>query len=195
MESMESTDPLPEPGDREVKNAGHPVLTVGLAYNLKKRIKSDVEDIEAEYDSIETVMAIREAIEQLGCKVELLEADDGIFEKLQKTRPHIVFNIAESTHGRGREAQIPAILSFLAIPYTGSDEATLYMAHDKALTRKILATFRLKTPRYHLYYSYKVKSGKNLRFPLIVKPNRQDPAKGFLTLRWRLMPKNWSICS
>ena len=41
---MEATDPLPV--GRRYK--------IGLAYNLKKGIKSDIEDIEAEFDSIET---------------------------------------------------------------------------------------------------------------------------------------------
>ncbi|GEM_PF-781052 len=49
--------------------------------------------------------------------------------------PDIVFNIAEGIHGRGREAQVPALLDFYKIPYTGSDETTLCIALDKAMTK------------------------------------------------------------
>ena len=40
----------------------------------------------------------------------------------------IVFNIAEGFRGRNREAQVPALLELLDIPYTGSDPATLSLA-------------------------------------------------------------------
>jgi len=167
MEMIESADPLPKPA-----------YTVGLAYNLKKGIKSEVEDIEAEYDSMDTVYAIKKSLEKLNCKVELLEADESILEKLKKTKVDIVFNIAEGTYGRGREAQIPALLNFLKIPFTGSDETTLCLALDKALAKRILSTYKIKTPKYQVLSNSKDKLNKNMKFPLIVKPNAEGSSKG-----------------
>lgn len=165
--NVETTDPLPLPQ-----------YTVGLTYNLKKGIKSEIEDIEAEYDSIDTVLAIKKALEDLGCKVELFEACSEVLKKIYDTKMDIVFNIAEGMHGRGREAQIPAILSFLNIPFTGSDETSLCISLDKALTKRILATHKIKTPRYQLFVDYKEKLNKDLRFPLIIKPNAEGSSKG-----------------
>ena len=57
---------------------------------------------------------------------------------LASTPLDIVFNIAEGFKGRNRESQVPALLELLDIPYTGCDPATLSIALDKALAKKIV---------------------------------------------------------
>lgn len=178
MEAYESTDPLPIPSRKRDRGEGHNALKVGLTYNLKKEIESDVEDLEAEYDSIETVLAIKEALVESGCEVELIEACEGLFDKLKETKPDVVFNIAEGIGGRGREAQIPAILNFLGIPYTGSDETTLCIALDKALTKRVLSTYNICTPKYKLFHNSNINAVSSMKFPLIVKPNAEGSSKG-----------------
>lgn len=155
---------------------------VGLAFNLKKGIKGSVEDIEAEYDSIDTVMAIKNALESIGCRVELMEADHSFLDKLRQVHVDIVFNIAEGLGGRGREAHIPAILSFLGIPFTGSDETTLCIALDKALTKRLLTSFRILTPKHQLISHEGERIRRDLRFPLIVKPNAEGSSKGISSM-------------
>lgn len=167
MDILETVDPLPPP-----------FMTVGLTYNLKKGIESEIEDAEAEYDSIETVLAIKEALEQIGCEIELLEADNGIFKKLLNTKADIVFNIAEGIFGRGREAQVPAILNFLKIPFVGSDETTLCIALDKALSKRFLSTYKVKNPKYKLINSSEMSAFRDISFPVIVKPNAEGSSKG-----------------
>ena len=73
----------------------HHHLRVGLTYNLKMNVESEVVDNEAEYDSIETVMAIKKALEDEHCQVELLEATEQLPAKLADHTVDIVFNIAE----------------------------------------------------------------------------------------------------
>ena len=159
-----------------------PRLNVGIAYNLKKGIVSDVEDIEAEYDSFETITAIKDAFEATGTNVALLEADADFINKLKKHPVDIVFNIAEGMSGRGREAQVPSILNFLGIPYSGSDETTLCVALDKALTKRYLSTFGIKTPSYQLVKDPFFTLDPSLVFPLIVKPNSEGSSKGISDL-------------
>lgn len=159
------------------KNAAKP-LKVGLTYNLKKNVVTDVEDEEAEYDSEETVFAIRKALEKAGCQVTLYEATKDLISGLNTDKPDIVFNIAEGIGGRGREAQVPAILDMLGIPYTGSDETTLCIALDKALTKRLLSTYKVKTPKYQLVSKKSVNKKLQLKFPLIVKPNAEGSSKG-----------------
>lgn len=159
-----------------------PPLIAGLAYNLKKGIVSDVEDIEAEYDSYDTIEAIREAFTAAGIKVELMEADADFTDRLKNTRVDIVFNIAEGTFGRGREAQVPAILNFLGIPFSGSDETTLCLSLDKALTKRYLSTYNIETPAYQLVKSPDFKLDSMFDFPLIVKPNCEGSSKGISDL-------------
>ncbi len=160
------------------KESVPPPLVAGLSYNLKKGAPSRTEDMEAEYDSPETVEAIRGALEAAGVRVRLLEADAALPEKLRAGGVDIVFNIAEGTNGRGREAQVPAILSFFGIPFTGSDETTLCMALDKALTKRYLSTFGIRTPAYFTVESTDFTIPEGMRFPVIVKPDCEGSSKG-----------------
>ena len=164
MEEIPKPDPLP--------------LRVGLTYNLKKNHASKVADNEAEYDSIETVAAIENALMQGGYQVTLLEATEELPLKLSQAKVDIVFNIAEGLFGRGREAQVPAILDFFNIPYSGSDETTLCIALDKALTKRILASYHIRTPKYFVVPKDNLKYRGRIPFPVIVKPNAEGSSKG-----------------
>jgi D-alanine-D-alanine ligase len=151
---------------------------VGVVYNLKKGIKTAAPDAEAEYDSIDTVYAIRTALEADGHHVILLEADETLPERLRNTHIDIAFNIAEGTGGRGREAQIPAILNYFGIPFTGSDETTLCLALDKALTKRLMSSYKLRTPKYAVLSPEKSLTAAMLKFPVIIKPNAEGSSKG-----------------
>ena len=165
---MEELQPSSEP----------PPLHVGIAFNLKKHIQSDIPDEEAEYDEMDTILAIRNALEGPGCHVTLLEATQDLPQKLADCPPDIVFNIAEGAAGRGREAQVPALLRFFSIPFSGSDETTLCIALDKALTKRILATHRITTPRFALVREGQGTLRSKLTYPVIVKPNAEGSSKG-----------------
>ena len=118
-------------------------LKVALTYNVKPeessfesaqlplKIKnsSSFNDTYAEWDTIETVNAIKDALE-LHHDVIMIEANEDAFEKFKTVRPEIVFNVAEGENGISREAQIPAMLDMLKIPYTGSDPLTLTTCLD-----------------------------------------------------------------
>lgn len=152
-------------------------MIVGLTYNLNKS-SSDVEDWEAEFDSPQTVMAIQSAIEQAGHETVLLEAVPERIRDFIDCGCDIVFNFAEGLQGRGREAQIPALLSFLGIPYTGSDEVALGIALDKTLTKQLVAANGIVTPKFQVAGRNTRKIRRDLRFPLMVKPNAEGSSKG-----------------
>jgi len=153
-------------------------LKVGLTYNIKKDITTKAKDSEAEYDNIETVLAIKKAIEKLGCTVLLMEADQTLSQKLNEHRPDIVFNIAEGIQGREREAEVPALLNVFGIPFVGSEETTLCVALDKALAKRLLSTYSIPTPKFKLVSSTLKESDRRFTFPAIVKPNTEGSSKG-----------------
>ncbi len=155
-------------------------LNVALTYNLKKNEAINNFDDEAELDDIETVTSIKNALEKYGCNVILLEATGEIIKKIQDEKIDIVFNFAEGLKGRGREAQIPALFNMLGIPFTGSDETTLGVGLDKALSKRVVASEGIKTPKFQLFFNGKEKIKRNLNFPLIVKPNAQGSSKGII---------------
>lgn len=155
-------------------------VKIGITYNLKRTdfTQDQSPDAQAEFDSIDTVLAIQSAIEQHGLATVLLEADPDLPEKLNKEKPDFVFNIAEGYGGRAREAQVPALLSLLQIPFTGSDETALCLALDKALCKRLLATYHVPTPRYCVYSPGAPVRAAGLRYPVIVKPNAEGSSKG-----------------
>lgn len=155
-------------------------LNVALTYNLKRNTKSLNIDDEAELDDMETVNDIKSALESAGCNVVLLEATGEIINTISREKIDIVFNFAEGLKGRGREAQIPALLNMLSIPFTGSDETTLAVALDKALAKKVVAFDNIRTPKFQVFFSGGEKLNKKLKYPLIVKPNAQGSSKGII---------------
>ncbi len=66
----------------------------------------------------------------------------------------------------------------LGIPYTGSDETALCVALDKAMTKRLLATYRIRSPRSVLIEPGTPVRAAGLKYPLIVKPNAEGSSKG-----------------
>ena len=153
-------------------------MKIGLIYNVKNDEAKQVLDMEAEFDSHDTVEAIAKAIRNLGYEVLYFEANDTLFSKLSSYPIDLAFNIAEGMGGRGREAIVPAILEYLKIPYTGSDTTTLAIALDKTLTKRLISTYHLRVARSIMAKSGKLSKTINLRYPVIVKPNAEGSSKG-----------------
>lgn len=156
----------------------NPNPTVGILFNCKRHTGGDSPDAEAEYDSIDTVYAIRDILASAGMQTVLLECDQTLPRRLSETRIDFAFNIAEGRSGRGREAEVPALLNLMGIPFTGSDETALCIALDKALCKRLLSTYRIRTPRYQILSRERDLRPGRLHFPVIVKPNAEGSSKG-----------------
>lgn len=152
---------------------------VGLVYNLKRRDSSDPAYVhEAEFDSPKTIEALRSAIASLGYDVRLIEAMSNLSEELKDQCIEVVFNVAEGSLKRTREAQVPALCDFLGIEHTGSDATCLALTLDKELTKKVVRADGIATPAYRLYEGECCAVDSPLRFPVIVKPNHEGTSKG-----------------
>jgi D-alanine-D-alanine ligase len=159
-------------------------LRVGFTFNVKRIMPTadGMEDSEAEYDLPATLQAIREAIASHGHEVVDLEATPELPMVLATTQVDVVFNIAEGFRGRNRESQVPALLELLDIPYTGSDPATLSLALDKALAKKVVRAAGIDTPNFQLMNTGRERLDKQFtRWPLIVKPVAEGSSKGVLS--------------
>jgi len=154
-------------------------MKIALTCNLKEKDSTKPADYFSEFDSRETVDAIIGALKQKGHSVDLVEVSGlDIFSYFKKNRVDMVFNIAEGTSGKFRESEIPALLDYLDIPYTGSNTLSLALALNKALTKKILIAENIPTPRFQVFSKITAELDPALRFPLITKPNREGSAKG-----------------
>jgi D-alanine-D-alanine ligase len=134
------------------------------------------DDLYAEWDDIHTIKAVEAALASRH-QVSLVEANLDAFENYRRLRPDLVFNIAEGLHGASREAQIPAMLDMLGIPYTGSDPLTLGLCLDKRRSKEILAHNGIATPAFTVV-SALTEVPARLRYPLIVKPTLEGSSKG-----------------
>ena len=154
-------------------------MKVALTYNLKKKDETKPVDYFSECDSEETIDAIVLALETKGHAVEAIDVEyPSLFSYFRKNRVDMVFNIAEGKRGKFRESEVPAILDYLDIPYTGSNTFSLALALNKALTKKILKAENIPTPRFQVFVKGNEELAPDLKFPLIVKPNCEGSAKG-----------------
>jgi D-alanine-D-alanine ligase len=153
-------------------------LRIGFTYNLKRVDSKGGNDKEAEYDGPETITSIREAIESHGHVVIPLEATPDLPRQFMDSPVDLVFNIAEGAGGRNREAAVPALCELMGIPYTGSDAATLSIALDKALSKRVLRQHGILTPEFQEMETGRERLSARLKFPLIVKPNQEGSSKG-----------------
>jgi D-alanine-D-alanine ligase len=156
-------------------------LKVGITYNLKKDFSQQEGqpiDLLEEFDSEETIDAIRKVLESEGHEVVKLGGDTGLIDRLRQASVDIVFNIAEGLRGRNREAHIPALLEFLNIPYTGSDPLTLSVTLDKSMAKRIIMSQNIPTPRFVKVERMEDLNGLDLHYPLFVKLCYEGSSKG-----------------
>src|SRR6185503_8423898 len=106
------------------------------------------------------------------------EGDVTLYDTLRQVKPDICFNICEGHFGDGREAQVPAILEMLRIPYTGSRVLALALALDKPMTKRVLAYHGLPTPPFQNFERFDEPLDSDLKFPLFAKPSREGTGMG-----------------
>ncbi|MCK9554907.1 ATP-grasp domain-containing protein [bacterium] len=157
-------------------------MKIGITYNLKTDFKDLTlasEDALEEFDSEKTVDAIASAIVKMGHEAVKFGGGEQVIGKLKKEQPSLVFNIAEGVNGRAREAQIPALLELLKIPYTHSDPLTLALTLDKSMTKHVVKSCGVNTPEFSVISDAAELKEDNLpAFPLIVKPAWEGSSKG-----------------
>jgi len=156
-------------------------LKVALLANLKvnaPRFEGMSGDQWDDLDSEKTINAILEAIRSRGYTCEFFEGDSSLLKNIPKFKPDICFNICEGHFGDSREAQVPAMLEMLRIPYTGSRVFTLALALDKPMTKRILWWHQLPTPAFQEFERPDEPLTDDLKFPLFVKPSREGTSMG-----------------
>ena len=154
---------------------------VAVLANLKKNAPKDDEEPPDQWDDLDsenTVNAICEGLRSGGHQAEFLEGDHTLLDSIRKFKPDICFNICEGHYGDAREAQVPALLEMLRIPYTGSKVLTLALALDKPMTKRILHWHELPTPDFQTFERVDESLHEDMKFPLFVKPSREGTGMG-----------------
>jgi D-alanine-D-alanine ligase len=160
-------------------------MRIGLAFDLKDDFQPgrDIpEDAFEEYDSLDVVNAIAGGLRALGHSTILLGGGRKFISTILRNKVDFVFNIAEGRGNlRSREAQVPAILEMLDIPYSGSDPQTLSITLDKPLAKQIVSAAGVTTPPWLVVGSLKslrTVSAGDLPLPSFLKPALEGSSKG-----------------
>lgn len=152
-----------------------------MTYDLKTEYvfrSTDPKDANAEFDHPDTIQVIREAIEAMGHSVVLIGDVEGLLKALDHLKVDLVFNIAEGRSGRNREAQVPILLEMRGVPFTGSDGLTQALTLDKRMTKKVLLSEGIPTPRFFEIAHPDSAIPVDASFPLILKPRFEGSSKG-----------------
>ena len=154
---------------------------VGITYNVKTEVQlkpGDPPDLIAEFDHEETIKHLEAAIREAGHETVRLGNARQLLERMGKLGVDIVFNIAEGYGGRNRESQVPILLEMRGIPFVGADGLTLGLTLDKVLTKKVLISEGIPTPKYIEVTDPEKLWKTDLRYPLIVKLRCEGSSKG-----------------
>jgi len=156
-------------------------VTIGLVYDLRDDYLAEgySEEQVAEFDSAETIGHLERAVRSHGHTTERIGNGVALTKQLAcGKRWDLIFTIAEGLHGRSREAQVPAILEMYEIPYTFSDALVCALTLDKAMTKRVVQSAGLYTPRFAVVTSPKDVASIDLEFPLFAKPLAEGTGKG-----------------
>jgi D-alanine-D-alanine ligase len=123
-------------------------------------------------------------LEELGHDVLPLGVSDDlsvIRKALARYRPHIAFNLLEEFQGVAVfDQHVISYLELMRQPYTGCNPRGLMLAHDKALSKKILAYHRIRTPKFLVFE--RNRAVKIVRqqavYPLLVKSVIEEASLG-----------------
>lgn len=151
-------------------------MKIAFTHNLKTSVCEE----QAEFDTAATVVALTEAIRANGHEVVPVEVTGSLAElvaTLKSVQPDLIFNTAEGTRGRCREALYPAVFDELGIPYTGSDAHCLTVTLDKYLTNMVVERAGVRIPR-SAFRTPGDDAGLTYPCPCIVKPNYEGSSKG-----------------
>lgn len=132
--------------------------------------------------SAEEYRAIVKALRSEGFKVRAanVREDLGRLERLlRRNRPDVIFNLVEFFHESAElEAAVAGLFELYQIPYTGAPPFALALCQRKGLTKQVLLANGVPTPKFRSLTEARIPRRHGLRYPLIVKPAREDASAG-----------------
>ncbi|MGA9115237.1 MAG: ATP-grasp domain-containing protein [Bacteroidota bacterium] len=144
-----------------------------------REIRTDLSEVGV----LEEMEDIRNALNTLGYRTTILNVNSDVFrllDHLRENRPDLVFNLVECVENESlQEMHVAGLYELLKIPYTGAGPMALGLALNKPRVKEVLAFHGIPTPRFEVYGpADRIAVREDLRFPLIVKPSREDASVG-----------------
>ena len=152
-------------------------MKIGLAYNLQI---DAADESQAEFDPPRTIEALEDALGSLGHSVcRLGDAEALLRSQAALEAIDVVFNIAEGTSGRCREAWVPMLLERWGVPYVGSGPTAQALGLDKVMSKRLAQSSGVRTPHWVCVDDFsKIGLADAFGFPAIVKPRYEGSGLG-----------------
>ncbi len=149
-----------------------------LTRNIKEEGLSDAVDTYGR-STIDDALSIKKVLEG-SHEVKIFQVDENIYNQLKEEKPDVVFNLADDGIGGDitLEPHIPAIMDILKIFYTGNNYFTLALCQNKARAKEILTFHGIGNANFQVFNSVSNKLRADMKFPMIVKPIREDGSVG-----------------
>ena len=137
---------------------------------------SEIVEWKTEFDTVTTLKELGHEVYVLGVRDDLGVVRRAILD----FKPSITFNLLEEFHGNSLfDHHIASYLELMKQRYTGCNPRGLLLAHDKALSKKILTFHRVRVPRFMVVpRGAKIRMPKRLEFPLFVKSLFEEGSYG-----------------
>ncbi len=134
--------------------------------------------------SLKTGKACIVAIKKLGYKVDIFDPKKKSFFDIKNNNSDIIFNALHGEEGEDGYAQ--SFFEYSKIPYTHSGVLSSMNAMNKLISKKIFIKHKITTPKYAVinkkdYFFKNLKKIiklKNLKYPMVIKPNNEGSSIG-----------------
>jgi D-alanine-D-alanine ligase len=129
--------------------------------------------------NISDALAVKKALNGLH-ETKITSLHEDIYTQVEEEKPDVIFNLCDDGfRGETRfEPHVAAIFDILNIPYTGNNYFTLSLCQNKARAKDVLTYNEILTPKFQVFTSAERKLDPELKFPMIVKPIREDGSLG-----------------
>ncbi len=169
-------------------------MKIAVVYNeaqpeLYQKKKKKVKDLDFKpyfslqgSDPISDFETIAAALRKSGYEVYTLNIMDNLnlfIKDYEKNKPDVVFNLVEIFMEEPRlEMNFTGLMELLGVTYTGAPPLALGTCQNKNLTKRVLSSVGIRTPRYKIIKSMDRSFRLGLRYPLIIKPAWEDASVG-----------------
>lgn len=164
-----------------VFNEAAPEIYSKIKEDLKKVNFETTFDLDAP-DPISEFNFMVNALKQEGYEAYTLNIKDDFqtfIKDYEKNKPDVVFNLVELYKDQPKlEMNFTGLLELMGIAYTGAPPMALGTCQNKTLTKRIISTIGIRTPRFNFIKSMNQSFRVGLNYPLIVKPAYEDASVG-----------------
>jgi D-alanine-D-alanine ligase len=123
------------------------------------------------------------ALKKLGHDVRTIGVWDEpgmIIDEIKAYPPDVVFNLTEHFNEvSAYDRNVAGLLEMMEVPYTGSSPTGLTLCKNKGMAKELLAYHKIRVPNFAIFSpGSTIKRPKRLKFPLFVKPLREEGSVG-----------------